>query len=70
MISYIAQVETNENRLPLEEEHDAVTDEDIPMSSWTYSDPAPPIFHAYIGESVIVRYRYCCECIYRTFINW
>lgn len=52
-ISY--RSEPMRNRPPLEEKHDAVTGEDISMSSWTYGDPAPPILRAYVGDPTKIR---------------
>lgn len=52
-ISY--RSEPMRNRMPLDEEHDAVTDEDISMSSWSYGDPAPPILRAYAGDPSKIR---------------
>lgn len=52
-ISY--RSEPMRNRPPLEEKHDAVTGEDISMSSWTYGDPSTPILKAYTGERVKIR---------------
>lgn len=52
-ISYRA--EPMRNRLPLEHNHEGVTDEDISMSSWAYGDPAPPILRAYAGDPAKIR---------------
>lgn len=52
-ISY--RSEPMRNRLPLNELHHVVTDEDISMSSWSYGDPAPPILRAYVGDPTKIR---------------
>ncbi|MDF2685027.1 MAG: copper oxidase [Clostridia bacterium] len=55
-ISYRA--EPMRNRMPLmspENEEHVLTDEDISMSSWPYSDPAPPILRAYVGDPAKIR---------------
>lgn len=51
-ISY--RVEPMRNRLPLTDNH-ADFGEDISMSSWVYSDPAPHIPRAYVGDPSKIR---------------